>query len=159
MNCEREIEVVTALMEGRWPDGCEPALRAHAAACTPCGELVQIAGAVREQHLATMQEAAVPPSGLVWWRAQRRSRQEALATASRAITTVQAASVGIAIVIALTVIGFTRETWQGWVARATDYIAFGALDFTPAVDVLLLVGVASAVLLAPIVLWFAVTKE
>jgi predicted anti-sigma-YlaC factor YlaD len=159
MNCERELEVVTALMDGRWPDGCEPALHAHAAACPTCGELVQIAGAVREQHLATMQEAVVPPSGLVWWRAQRRSRQEALATASRAITTVQAASVGIAIVTALTVIGFTRETWQGWVARASDYIAFGGLQFTPAVDVLLLVGVATAVLLAPIVVWFAVTRD
>lgn len=159
MNCERELEVVTALMDGRWPDGCEPALRAHAAACTACSELVQIAGAVREQHLATMQEAAVPPSGLVWWRAQRRSRQEALATVSRAITTVQAASVGIAVAIALTVIGFTRDTWQGWVAHASDYVAFGGLDFTPAVDVLLLAGVATAVLLAPIVVWFAFARD
>lgn len=159
MNCERELDVVNALMDGRWPDGCEPALREHTAVCATCGELVQIAGSVRAQHLATMQRAAVPPSGLVWWRAQRRVRQEALATASQAITTVQAVSVGIGLVVALTFIGFTKEMWQGWIARLSDYAAFGAFDFTPAVDVLLLVGVASAVLLTPLVLWFAVTKD
>ena len=159
MNCEREIEVVEALMDGRWPDGCESTLVAHVQTCALCAEVLAVAGAVRNQHQSAMQEAELPPSGLVWWRAQRRARQEALETAQRAITTVQAASVSIAAVIALTVIGFTRETWTGWLHRISDGFYFGSISLAPATLGLLFVGIAATALLAPVALWFAVSRD
>lgn len=159
MNCEREIEVVAALMDGRWPDGCDAALTGHVDACASCTEVVQVASAIRAEHLAALAEAEVPPSGAVWWRAQRRAKEDALKTAANAITVVQATSFSVAVLTALTIAGFTRETWSGWMARFYDGLYFGAIEFAPAANVLLLVGVASAVLLAPFVLWFAVARD
>ena len=159
MNCEREIEVVNALMDGRWPDGCEPSLREHADACGLCAEVVLIAGALRAEHRAAMQEAVPPPSGAVWWRAQRRARQEALEIAARAITTMQATSVAVAAAVALTIAGFTRDTWTGWIARISDGFYFGTIQFTPAAGMLMMAGAATMLLLAPVALWFAVVKE
>ena len=159
MNCEREIEVVAALTEGRWPDGCEASLREHLNVCASCAEVLQIASAIRAEHAAALAEADVPPSGAVWWRAQQRAKQEALDTAANAITIVQATSVSVALVAALTIAGFTRDTWSGWMARFYDGLYFGAIEFAPAANVVLLVGAASALLLAPFVVWFAVVKE
>jgi len=159
MNCEREIEVVAALLDGRWPEGCEASLREHVDACASCAEVAVVAGALRAEHLAAVQEAVPPPSGAVWWRAQRRAKQEALETASRAITTVQAASVSIAAVIALTIAGFTRETWTGWIARISDGFYFGAYQLTPAASTLMLAGAASMLLLAPLAIWFAIARD
>lgn len=159
MNCERELEIVSALMDGRWPEGCDPSLVAHTATCALCAELLTVAGAVRKEHQLALQEAVPPPSGLVWWRAQRRARQEALATASRAITTVQATTVSLAAVIALTVIGFTRETWLGWMGRISDVLYFGGYDLAPATTLMLGIGLAATVLLAPVAVWLAVSHD
>jgi predicted anti-sigma-YlaC factor YlaD len=159
MNCEHELEIVSALMDGRWPEGCDPSLTAHTASCALCAELLTVAGAVRNEHQLALQEAAPPPSGLVWWRAQRRARQEALATASRAITTVQATTVSLAAAIALTVIGFTRETWLGWVGRMSDVLYFGGYDLPPSTTLMLGIAFAATVLLAPVAVWLAVSHD
>ena len=159
MNCEREIEVVNAIIDGRWPAGCDTELRAHVDACGLCAEVVDIAGRVRNEHHAAMQEAAVPPSGAVWWRAQRRAREEALNRASRAVTTMQATSVAIAIVVALTIAGLTRETWAGWVARISDGFYFGSIQLTTGTSLLMFVGVATMLLLAPLAIYFAVARD
>lgn len=159
MNCEREIEIVEALMDGRWPDGCEPSLVAHTKACASCAEVVTIAGALRAEHRRAMQEASFPPSGVVWWRAQRRLRAEALAKAARAITTMQAAAVAIGATAALTILGVTAESWGTWLGQFTDRIHFGTLEFAPAASVVLLAGAASALLLAPIAVWFALAED
>ena len=159
MNCERELEIVSALMDGRWPEGCDPSLVAHTESCALCAELLTVAGAVRNEHQLALQEAAPPPSGLVWWRAQRRARQEALATASHAITTVQATTVSLAAVIALTVIGFTRETWLGWMGRISDVLYFGGFHLAPSMSLMLGIAFAATVLLAPVAVWLAVSHD
>ena len=153
MNCERELEVFDAVMSGRYPDACDAELLAHAARCENCRELVIVARPLRADYHAAVAEAAVPPAGVVWWRARARARREAIEAASRAITLVQAASIGAATVAGLALIGGAGV----WLARISDGIHFGA--FQAGSSVLLLMAGATALLLAPIVAWVAVSGE
>lgn len=151
MNCEREPEVFDAVMSGRYPDACNAELLAHANACPDCRELIAVAVPLRADYRAAVAEAAVPPSGVVWWRAQRRARREAIEAASRAITMVQAASIGAAAAVGLALVGGASV----WLTRLADGIHFGAFNPAGGLSVLLLVASATALLLAPVAVWVA----
>mgnify|MGYP006162161733 CR=1 FL=1 len=99
MNCEREFDVLDAVMSGRWPDGCDEDLRMHAHHCEICHDLIQVAHAVRTDHLEDLQHVTVPPSGVVWWKAQRRARQEAVTAARRTIAAVQTGTMAAAVIV------------------------------------------------------------
>lgn len=155
MNCQREIEVLAAVMDGRWPEGCEAELRAHAASCSDCREVVLVAGALRRDHHAALSEATVPHSSVVWWRAQRRARQEALETARRAITAVQTGSIAAATVVGAALIGGLGA----WLSHIADGIHFGAFAWAPSADVLVLAALATGILLAPLTVWLLVAED
>ena len=155
MNCERELEVFDAVMSGRYPDACDAELLAHAARCENCRELVIVARPLRADYHAAVAEAAVPPAGVVWWRARTRARREAIEAASRAITLVQAASIGAATVAGLALIGGAGV----WLARISDGIHFGAFNPATGSSVLLLMAGATALLLAPLAAWVAVSED
>ena len=155
MNCEREYEVLDAILAGRWPDGSDPELRAHASACNLCRELIAVAGAIRADHHEAMAEAAVPPSSLVWGRAQRRAREEAVKEVTRAITAVQTGAVAAAVVVGAALIGGAGA----FLAHISDGIHFGALDFVPDQNVLVFAAVATCVLFAPVALWLFVPED
>lgn len=160
MNCEREFDVLEAVMSGRWPDGCDEELQLHARGCAICVDLIDVAHAVRSEHLAEVQDVVVPPSGVVWWKAQRRARHEAVAAAQRTITAVHTGTIAAAIVIGLAIIGGLGAL----IARVTNIFDVGvmnfrAIDFTPNGSVLLLVAMVSILLVAPIAVWFAVHED
>jgi predicted anti-sigma-YlaC factor YlaD len=156
MNCEREFDVLDAVMSGRWPDGCDEELRIHAHQCAICVDLIEVAHAVRSEHLAEMQEANVPPSGVVWWKAQRRARQEAVTAAQRAVTAVQTGTIAAAIVIGLAVIGGLGAL----IARFTDVLDFQWVRaFTPSTDVMILAGLMTLALLTPFAVWLMVHED
>jgi predicted anti-sigma-YlaC factor YlaD len=156
MNCQREIEVLAAVMDGRWPAGCEAELRAHAASCSDCSEVVLVAGALRRDHHAAMSEATVPHGSVVWFRAQRRARREALETARRTITAVQTGSIAAAAVVGAALIGGIGAL----LARVADGFHFGAFDLVmPAPDVLVLAAVATGIVLAPLTVWLLVAED
>ena len=156
MNCEREFDVLDAVMSGRWPDGCDEDLRMHAHHCEICHDLVQVAHAVHSEHLEDLQDVTVPPSGVVWWKAQRRARHEAVTAAQRAITAVQTGTMAAAIVIGLAIIGGLGAL----VARFTDVLDFQWIQrFTPSVDVMILAGFLSILVLTPIAVWFMVHED
>jgi hypothetical protein len=151
MNCPRESEVLDALTTARWPDE----VRAHVDACATCGELVVVTNAFREELLATAREANVPPSGLVWWRMQRREREEAARVASRAITFVQASSILGSIALALTIAGGLSgmsDKWLAWIGHTATFAS--GIPLLP-----LIVTAAASLLLAPVVLWFVFAEE
>src|SRR5688572_2159784 len=160
MNCEREFDVLDAVMSGRWPDGCEDELRIHAQRCAVCVDLVGVAHAVRSEHLSEVQEANVPPSGVVWWKAQRRARQEAVTAAARTITAVQTGMMAAAVVIGLAIIGGVGVL-MAQVTNVFDFSWFHlpAIDFTPNGSVIMLVAAVSLLLLAPVAVWFAVHED
>lgn len=151
MNCPRESEIVDVLMAGRWPEACESELRAHADHCASCADLVLVATAIA----ADAPRADVPTSGVVWFRIQRREREEAARVASRTMTFVQASSIVAAIAFALTIVGGISfsDTWKAWLTRATQLASLTQWSF--ALSCVFLVTVA----LAPVALYFAFGKD
>lgn len=98
MTCPREQETLEARRSGQWSEE----LRAHFAACESCADALLVAGFMEE---ATATDVAVPPVGLVWWKAQLRARREAAENATRPIwvaerTAAVAAALGAVVVAA-----------------------------------------------------------
>lgn len=155
MNCEREIEVLDAVMSGRWPEGCEPELRAHASRCSLCTDVVTVAGAIHEDHTVAMHEAPLPTASMVWRRAQLRSRREAIQAATRAITAVQTGTIAAAVVIGAALIGGVGAL----LSHISDGIHFGAFDFAPSPGVLLLAAAAAGLAFAPVAVWVLVSED
>ena len=83
--CPRESDVLDAVASARWPDRVSPALVAHVASCDVCADVAVVAQALRDDQDRAWQEASVPSSGQVWWRAEMRAKQEAIRAASRPI--------------------------------------------------------------------------
>ena len=118
IECEREQDVLDALAARRWPARCDTELAAHVAACPVCTDLVEVAGALLDDHDVTYRDARIPSSGVVWWRAQLRARDEDARAAARPIAFIQgvAASVALWLLVTLlravpsaTVAAWTRE--------------------------------------------------
>lgn len=80
--CRHEQAVLAAVTAGQWPAACDPALRAHAAGCRSCAETAAITQALRQAGEQARQAARLPSPGILWWRAQLRRRQQAVAQAT-----------------------------------------------------------------------------
>lgn len=152
MNCPQENETLLLVQAGRWPDGCDEAMRAHAAACSTCGDIVRVGSLIAADYHASLRSAAVPASGVVWWRMQRRARQEAIRTASRVITVVQAIAVAAGVAVAIGILVATSHAFS-----------FGASDLPKAKlaqwSIPLLIALASWLALAPVAVYLAVSKD
>lgn len=120
--CEREAAVAAAVRDDAWTDE----LRAHAAGCATCAEVVFVAGALLDDARAAA-EAPLPDPGLIWLEARLRARRLAVARASRPITIVRtvaaACGVGVATVLVIWLEpSFGR--WVGWLRRpAPDLVS------------------------------------
>ena len=99
IECPRESDVLDAVASARWPHRVPRELADHVASCAICADVVVVAEAMRADHDAVWQQADIPSSGQVWWRAEMRARQEAIRKASRPITIAQ----GVAALLVLTV--------------------------------------------------------
>jgi hypothetical protein len=150
MNCEREAEVWRAIEARHWPERCDEELRAHVAACESCADLTEVASVLVEECDEAVRTAHVPSSGVVWFRAQMRLRQDAARTVRRTISAMQAA----AIFIAVAGVAFVVNMYGGFASLA---------DTVGSIKLPLSVGVALAlplvVLLAPVAVYFAVSKD
>ena len=76
--CATEKELEATLRQGRWPDACEPDLRAHLECCRNCQELVLVTLTLQRAKSNGEQLARLDSPGLLWWRAQLRRRSEAI---------------------------------------------------------------------------------
>jgi hypothetical protein len=164
--CSREQDVLDALSARRWPERCDADLRAHVASCAICADLVDVATALLEDHEVAWHDALVPPSGVVWWRAQLRAREEAARAAARPLAFIQgvAASVAVWLVLALVraVPPAYLSTWRAWVMGLVPDITVRMPDVsrvTGAVPLSILVLLAAWLLLAPVAIYFAVVDE
>ena len=140
MECAHEHDVLDLIAAGRWPDPTREDLARHAASCGVCGDLAAVAVAIRDDHDRARAAARVPSSGLVWWKAQLRARQERAETAGRPIAFVHAAGALVAAVLLFTLGGLLWPWLRasvGWIeglSQATDVgrlwvplaLAFGA---------------------------------
>lgn len=87
--CPYEKDVTQALKAGHWPDGCDRELRAHVETCASCSDLVLVTAAFQRARIESAQEMRMGSSGLLWWRAQLRSRNKATKKISAPITVAQ----------------------------------------------------------------------
>jgi len=152
MNCPQENETLLLVQAGRWPDGCDDAMRAHTAACSTCADIVRVGSLIAGDYHASLRTSHVPASGVVWWRMQRRARQEAIRTASRVITVVQAIAVAAGVAVAIGILVVTSRAFS-----------FGAGDLSKAVlaqwSIPLIIALASWLALAPVAVYLAVSKD
>ncbi len=149
-DCPREQEIVDLVRAGRWPDSCDDETRAHVAACAPCGESVHVASLLTNDYRAAVRTARVPTSGLVWWRVQRRAREEAARNAARVVTLVQGICVVIGVAVAL-----------GIASRAFSFAPKELLSVTTLSQwsLPLLLALMIWLTLAPVAVYFAVSRD
>ena len=146
--CPRAQEALDLVRAGRWPDGCDEETRTHVATCSDCGESVQVASMIAADYRAAMRTARVPGSGLVWWRAQRRAREEAERTASRIITFVQGASVAVGLTVAVAIAGPESVT-----------SALSFVNALPSWTLPILAGLTATLALAPVAVYLAASRD
>ena len=90
MRCENEQAVLEAVQSGDWGTPAAQSLRAHAAGCAVCAEVLLVAQYFARERDAAAGEPHVPAAGLIWWKAQLRARREAPERATRPIAIAQA---------------------------------------------------------------------
>jgi hypothetical protein len=143
--CPRERDVLDVLTRSAWNDTAHDGLRAHAAGCAVCAEVVEIAQLLREDHDALCRDARVPTAGLVWWRATIRARAEAARVVEQPMTIAQ--GVGAAAIIGLFV------AVAGLVWRAAPALPH------PSGLVTLIIAVAVCVVFAPLAFVLALARD
>jgi hypothetical protein len=162
--CIREQDVLDAVTSGRWDDG----LRAHVVGCTICRDLGTIFAAMSDERDAAWQQATVPPANVVWWRAQIRAQEEARRAAERPIAVAQGLAVACCIAAVLLLVPFVMPAVRGVAASATDVAAWlaprasavsSAFTLVTGMVVPILPFAVASVLLAPILLYYALTEE
>ena len=147
--CPREHELLDVLHASRRPEIGEP-LREHLAGCASCRETRAVVGALLDERDTLLQEATVPSSAIVWWRAQMRAREDAARKAARPILFTQA--LAIAALLGLLISLFGRLTLPS-LSLADLSMAAGL----PLVRIAL--AAAGCLILAPIALYLALARD
>jgi len=156
MECPRESDVLDALASQRWPDRADQGLVDHVASCEVCRDVLVVAAAMREDHDAAWQEASLPSSGQVWWRAEMRARQQAIRNASRPISV----AYGVAAMAALVVLAVAA--WFAWpVAHdfVSSIVATPKTTLESPLTLPLLVAVGAFLIAAPVALYLVLSDE
>lgn len=170
IECEFEADALAAVLQFHWPDRVEPELRAHIAGCSICSGVVDIARALGEAREEERASAAIPDSGLVWWRAQMRARREAAETAGRPITAVQAIAFACAVGVLGAFIGATSAWLQKWLQAAAGEaesslagMNLGALRQSIATVAgehqILIITLAAMLCVIPTAVYFAIARD
>ena len=162
IECPREEELLEALQASRWPETCDPTLRDHVASCAACADLGSVAARLLDEHRLLVQEAGLPSSAVVWWRAQMRSRREAAEKAAQPISFVFGIAVACAAGLLATALGIFVPTFRKAPRWMADTIAGWSGGSLPAAAEALtspiMLGALAAVLLcllvAPVALYY-----
>ena len=168
--CEREDDVLDAMLADGSLASATDDLRRHVERCVACTELLTVAGLLRRNELVTAQTASVPSAGQVWWRAAVRARMEASQAAARPVTWVQgltaAAVFGVVGAVAVLTWPFLQRLAGAVSSRVVEGIDVTMLELLSPMmvaiqrSVLLAVAAALIVILAPLlVLYFALASD
>ncbi len=160
--CEFEGDVLLAVRQGRYPEGLDEPLRAHAAGCVVCRDMAAAALAFEGAREDALAEVALPDAGRVWRQAHMRARREAVEAAGRPITAAQVIAFGAAMGLLGACFGATSLWFQAgvryvaavdkgaWLAFATAFLAeHGAL----------VLGTAAAVVVLPTAVFVALGRD
>jgi hypothetical protein len=100
-SCPRADELLDAL--GRRFVG--PELAMHVDSCADCSELRLVATALLDERVDAVAEAPVPSAAAMWWRMQVRRHEDAQARARRSLLIGQAATLAVALALAISLLG------------------------------------------------------
>jgi hypothetical protein len=161
--CSRESEILEAIGAGRT---LSAELELHSASCAECADLVVVATAFHKDLEETNHSHEVPPSGVVWWRIQRREREHAVREAVRTVTLAQTATVLCAVALALVIIGGTAVLSESFRTMVSEF--WGSIEFremfaavTPSQPwmVVLVFSLFGTLVVGSLAVWLAVREE
>jgi predicted anti-sigma-YlaC factor YlaD len=155
--CPFEARLVADIAAGRSIDTC-PELQEHLAACAGCRELAEVATLLAEDGSAAQGELAVPPAGLVWWRAQLRVRQAAATQAQQAMTVVQAIAAAATVAALAALATLSWRLVGPWMHRLVDSSALLPSSPTPWAMLLVVVGAVWSIA-APVAVYLVLRSE
>ena len=158
--------MLTAVLQGRWPERVDAALREHAAQCEICSDIVAVVPAFEGAYEELVADAAVPDASRVWRLAQIRARCEAVEAAGRPITAAQV----MALACAVGLLGACFGATSTWFQSAFNRVAASVGGFemaalvASAIKVLVehgpfVLGLAAAVLLVPTLFYVALGRD
>ena len=163
--CVREQDVLDAIATYRWPDHADEDLRQHVAGCAICADLVEVVRPLVDEAEVASVAVRVPPAQVVWWRAQIRAREEAARAVARPLTIAHGAAVTavVAVAVGLVMAGWARlEGWTQWLRSFAGYvqsIEMPVPGFLVQHAVWLALVAATCLIVAPLVVYFAVSDE
>jgi hypothetical protein len=133
--CLRQPEVNAMLLQGHWPQACEPDLRNHIQTCPHCRQQVLLAQTFQSARNQAIQTATIPHPGLLWCRAQLLRRNQALRNVGRPVATAQifALIISIAATATLLIRQSTGSDWLTWLSTPFNALHIDAVSlFTSA---------------------------
>jgi hypothetical protein len=166
VECEFEAEVLSAVLQSRWPERVDAQLRAHVASCPICSDVASVAGAFEGSLDEMRASAQVPDASRVWWQAQLRARREAVEAAGRPITVVQLVAFACAVGLLGACVGATSTWFQSALKRiASNAAGFDVAAFLTAVSTMfvehgaLVLGLVALVFLVPTAVYVALGRD
>ena len=161
VSCAREADVLEAVSMDRWPDCGDPDLVAHASACALCADVIEVARALQDDRRTACQRATVPTSGIIWWRAEMRARNEAARKASRPITVVQlvAAACLLGVAVAASPWLLSAFDWVRALVPSMGVAAVAGSETAAPISWIALLAVVSFVVFAPIAAYVALADD
>jgi hypothetical protein len=167
--CEHEAAVTQAVLSRQWPDACDEAIRAHAASCEACREVVSIAALLREDYdeareAIGQRDVPLPSAGQIWWRAAVHARADAARAATRPLVW----GYGAAAACAIGLLAAGISTLWPTVLPVFDRVGAFTARLAPAADMVMatlraqlpiVLGIAVCLVAAPIALYFAFREE
>ena len=161
VECNREPDVLDALTSDHWPDD----LRAHASTCAICSDLVAAVQPIMADRIDLSSDGHIPSSGVMWWRAQMRARQEASREAARPITIAQVVGAACMLGLMVSATAWVSPVVRAWFVDSTAGLManmrnteFSAASLASQHWVFLAMGLVW-LLLAPLVIYFAVAED
>ena len=166
--CLREQDVMDAVASGRWPGRIDPELQRHVDSCEICQDVATVFPAISAEREQTWDAVTVPAASVVWWRAQIRAREEAARRIQRPIAVTQGIAVACLVAAALALMPLAWPAMKygaGAVSGSIEWIAPRAAAVSNAFAIVtgtalpILPFAAASLLLAPILLYYALTEE
>lgn len=162
IECLREAEMLQVVAEGRWPGSCDPELREHAANCSICVDLIEVAVSLSSDRDTGMKTGHIPGSGVAWWRIQTRLRQEAMRTSQRAVTFAQAAMIGLGVIVAvaaLRLVWTPTINWTAWFAGFREFTSAGVIALVAQQSSFVILVSLATLTLVPLAAYFVLSDD
>jgi len=135
-HCAREA----ALLDAVRTDRCDEDLRAHAASCAACGEVLLVARLMNSHAREVASSAPLPDPGPIWWKAELQQRRDAAARAARPIVLAEKVAQIAGIAVGGVLLIWRWPLVQEWLS-AVSALAEGARAMAPIFQAnLLLIG-------------------